>query len=386
MVIEKYARSYAEVFDKLDRAEWNYEDGCVLIGLQVLYDVTGDEYYFNTIKNYIDRYVAEDGTIKGYNQLEYNLDRIPSGRVLYMLYERTGSPKYRAAIEKLMEQLRNHPRTKCGSFWHKKIYPNQIWLDGLYMGMPYYALYDKHFGDGSGLVDIVNQFKNARKYLYDDKTGLYYHGYDESREVFWADKETGLSQNIWSRALGWYMMGLVDCYEIIGDAYPEGAACLKEIYCEMVETILKYQDKESGLFYQLTVLPEVEGNDLETSSSLMFAYAIIKGCRLNLIDGTYKGKGEEILIGLETRMFSCSHGKLSLGGMCLGAGLGPEDNHRRDGTIEYYLAEPVVHDEQKSAGVAMMACGEWMRMDKSVGKEGSYPSVGIYNDGYPLLR
>ena len=154
----------------------------------------------------------------------------------------------------------------------------------------------------------------------------------------------------------------------------------------MTEAILKYQDKESGLFYQLTVLPEVEGNYLETSSSLMFAYSIIKGCRLNLLDSTYRGKGEEILIGLETRMFSCAHGKISLDGMCVGAGLGPEDNHRRDGSIEYYLAERVVRDEQKGAGVAMMVCGEWMGMDKSVGEEGSYPRVGIYNDGYPLLR
>ncbi|MDO4327726.1 MAG: glycoside hydrolase family 88 protein [Lachnospiraceae bacterium] len=383
MVFEKYIQNYIEEFNHLDRKFWNYEDGCVLIGLQAMYEASEDSFYYQAIQNYIDRYVQEDGAIRYYDKEEYNLDRIPSGRVLFLLYERTGQPKYRLALERLMEQLREQPRTGCGSFWHKKIYPFQIWLDGLYMGMPFYALYEKQFGNGTGYQDIVHQFENAKKYLYDEKTGLYYHGYDEKKELFWADPETGLSKNIWSRALGWYLMALIDCYEIMPQTESESRSVLKKLYQNLVDAVLRCQDKETGLFYQLTVLPYEKGNYLETSSSVMFAYAILKGYRLGLLDLFYRGKGEEILIALETRKFVCSYGELKLDGMCVGAGLGPENNRRRDGSAAYYLSERVVSDEQKGSGIAMMAYSEWLKIKKE--KNGTYcshPAVKIYNDGY----
>lgn len=383
MVFEKYIRDYIGEFNRLDRKFWNYEDGCVLIGLQAMYEATGDAFYYQSIQNYIDRYVHEDGSIEYYDKKEYNLDRIPSGRVLFLLYEHTKLAKYRSALDRLMEQLREQPRTDCGSFWHKKIYPYQIWLDGLYMGMPFYALYEKNFGDKSGYCDIVNQFKNARKYLYDEKTGLYYHGFDEKKKMFWADFETGLSKNIWSRALGWYMMALIDCYEMIPQTEVDGRNILKQLFQELVDAVLRWQDAETGLFYQLTVLPHVEGNYLETSSSAMFAYAILKGHRLKLLDLSYRAKGEEILIALETRKFICSYGELKLSGMCVGAGLGPDNNRRRDGSVSYYLSERVVSDEQKGAGIAMMAYSEWLKLKKE--KKDTYcnyPKVKIYNDGY----
>ena len=144
MIFERYIKNYMYEFDQLDRCFWNYEDGCVLIGAQAMYEATGDEYYFDSIRNFIDRYVKEDG-IMYYDPKEYNIDKIPSGRVLYLLYKRTGNETYRKAIELLMGQLREHPRTECGSFWHKKIYPYQIWLDGLYMGMPFYMMYENDF-------------------------------------------------------------------------------------------------------------------------------------------------------------------------------------------------------------------------------------------------
>lgn len=383
MVYEKYIRDYTEEFNRLDRKFWNYEDGCVLIGLQAMYEATGDLFYYQSIQQYIDRYVHKDGSIQYYEKEEYNLDRIPSGRVLFLLYKDTRLVHYRSALDRLMEQLKEQPRTQCGSFWHKKIYPYQIWLDGLYMGMPFYALYETYFGDGNGYQDIINQFKNARKYLFDAGTGLYYHGFDEKKEMFWADPETGLSKNIWSRALGWYMMALIDCYEIIHQAGDTGCNTLKELYQELVDGVLRYQDAESGLFYQLTVLPQEKGNYLETSSSAMFAYSILKGCRLQILDVSYQAKGEEILIALETRKFVCSHGMLKLGGMCVGAGLGPANNRKRDGSIAYYLSERVVSDEQKGSGVVMMAYSEWLKLrneNKSV--YCNYPKVTIYNDGY----
>ena len=382
MIFERYIKNYMYEFDQLDRCFWNYEDGCVLIGAQAMYEATGDEYYFDSIRNFIDRYVKEDG-IMYYDPKEYNIDKIPSGRVLYLLYKRTGNETYRKAIELLMGQLREHPRTECGSFWHKKIYPYQIWLDGLYMGMPFYMMYENDFDGGKNYGDIINQFLNARKYLYDEEKHLYYHAYDEKKEMFWADRETGLSPNFWSRATGWYLMALADCYELMPKEQEEYRKVLADLWKEAIDGMLEYQDKESGLFYQLTALSDVEGNYLETSSSSMVAYSILKGCRLGVLpEAVYRAKGEEILIALETRMFTIKNGKLELGGMCVGAGLGPADNPRRDGTVAYYLAEGVVHDEQKGTGAAMMAYSEWLKLRKSGIEVLPGIEVEIYNSGY----
>lgn len=381
MIFERYIKNYMNEFDKLDRCFWNYEDGCVLIGAQAMYEATGDEYYFESIRSFIDRYVKEDG-IMYYDPEEYNIDKIPSGRVLYLLYRKTGNETYRKAIELLMGQLRNHPRTECGSFWHKKIYPYQIWLDGLYMGLPFYMMYENDFG-GDNYGDIMQQFRNAKKYLYDEKTHLYYHAYDEKKEMFWADKETGLSANFWSRALGWYLMALADCYELMPESQKEYREELAALWKEAVDGMLLYQDQESGLFYQLTALADQEGNYLETSASSMVAYSILKGCRLGVLpEADYRAKGEEILIALETRMFTIKNGKLELGGMCKGAGLGPADNLKRDGSVAYYLSEGVVHDEQKGTGAAMMAYSEWLRLRKTGIEVLPGIEVEIYNSGY----
>lgn len=382
MVFERYIRNYLHEFNLLDRKCWNYEDGCVLIGAQYLYEATGDEFYFESIKNFIDRYVKEDG-IMYYDPEEYNIDRIPSGRVLFMLYEKTGIRKYKDAAELLMSQLEKQPRTESGSFWHKKIYPYQIWLDGLYMGLPFYMMYENTFGIDKDRTcdDVMHQFRNVRKFLYDEKEKLYYHAYDEKKEIFWADKETGLSQNFWSRAIGWYLMALADCRSLMPADKTDYISELDALLKEAIDGMLEHQDKESGLFYQLTALPNEERNYLETSSSCMVAYAILKGCRLGVFDDSYRAKGEEILIALETRMFSIKNGKLELGGMCVGAGLGPAGNLHRDGSVAYYLKEPVVHDEQKGAGAAFMAYSEWLKLDKSRHADDWLPGIDveIYN-------
>lgn len=384
MVFERYIKNYTGQFNKLDRDVWNYEDGCILIGAWRMYEAAGEEFYYDCIKNYVDRYVDEDGIIKGYDPGEYNIDRIPSGLVLYLLYEKTGEEKYRKAIEALRNQLRYHPRTASGSFWHKKIYPYQIWLDGLYMGMPFYLTYEKLFENGNGYEDIIKQFNNARAVLFDEKKRLYYHAYDEKKQMFWADKKTGLSENFWSRAIGWYIMAIVDCYEIFPEEEKEARKRLGELLAEAMEGLLLYQDKESGLFYQLTALSKIPGNYLETSASAMIAYAIMKGIRLRILDEQrYRDKGEEILIGIENRMFSLSKGKLKLNGMCKGAGLGPDDRSNRDGSIAYYLSEEVVSDEQKGAGAVMMAYSQWILLIKEkpvVVTE--KPEVEIWNGTY----
>ncbi len=387
MLYERYLRQYAELFRCTDRDIWNYEDGCVLIGLEAMYQATDDEFFFGILKQFIDRYIGENGTILHYDPAEYNLDFIPSGCVLFELYARTGQQRYRAAIETLQNQLRSQPRTSTGSFWHKGIYPNQVWLDGLYMGLPFYTRYELTFGDGQHWDDILLQFQNARKYLYDETTGLYFHAWNETKDVFWADPETGLSPNIWLRALGWYLMAVADVYGLLPVSCAAARQELAALWREAVDGILRWQEPDSGLFWQLPALPDLPGNYLETSGSLMVAYSLLKGARLGVLEGeNYRRKGEEILAGIELYQFSLHAGKVSLGGMCKGAGLGPAGNLRRNGTVEYYLSEDIVSDEQKGAGVCMMAYAEYLRAKQAGMLSADFPKVGIYTKKYdPIL-
>lgn len=387
MLYERYLRAYAEQFRKTDRNMWNYEDGCVLIGLRAMYQATGDNFYLNALRSFTDRYIEVDGNIRNYVAAEYNLDYIPAGCVLYTLYDKTCEPRYRKAIETLEEQLRHQPRTPCGSFWHKAIYPNQVWLDGLYMGLPFHANYAIRFGDESALDDIMLQFRNARKYLYDEKTGLYYHAWNETKDVFWADPKTGLSPNFWTRAIGWYLMALADIYGMIPDNRTDLIDEMAALWKEAIDGMLRWQEKDSGLFYQLPALPNEKRNYLETSGSLMVAYSLLKGARLDVLtEPEYRAAGEKILVGIELRKFTVNDGKVELHGICKGAGLGPTGNLHRNGTVDYYLSEDVVHDEQKGVGVCMMAYAEYLQAKQAGALTDDFPKVEIFNKGYdPIM-
>lgn len=387
MLYERYLRAYAEQFRKTDRNMWNYEDGCVLIGLRAMYQATGDNFYLNALRSFTDRYIEVDGNIRNYVAAEYNLDYIPAGCVLYTLYDKTCEPRYRKAIETLEEQLRHQPRTPCGSFWHKAIYPNQVWLDGLYMGLPFHANYAIRFGDESALDDIMLQFRNARKYLYDEKTGLYYHAWNETKDVFWADPKTGLSPNFWTRAIGWYLMALADIYGMIPDNRTDLIDEMAALWKEAIDGMLRWQEKDSGLFYQLPALPNEKRNYLETSGSLMVAYSLLKGARLDVLtEPEYRAAGEKILVGIELRKFTVHDGKVELHGICKGAGLGPTGNLRRNGTVDYYLPEDVVHDEQKGVGVCMMAYAEYLQAKQAGALTDDFPKVEIFNKEYdPIM-
>lgn len=387
MLYERYLRAYAEQFRKTDRNMWNYEDGCVLIGLRAMYQATGDNFYLNALRSFTDRYIEVDGNIRNYVAPEYNLDYIPAGCVLYTLYDKTCEPRYRKAIETLEEQLRHQPRTPCGSFWHKAIYPNQVWLDGLYMGLPFHANYAIRFGDESALDDIMLQFRNARKYLYDEKTGLYYHAWNETKDVFWADPKTGLSPNFWTRAIGWYLMALADIYGMIPDNRTDLIDEMAALWKEAIDGMLRWQEKDSGLFYQLPALLNEKRNYLETSGSLMVAYSLLKGARLDVLtEPEYRAAGEKILVGIELRKFTVHDGKVELHGICKGAGLGPTGNLHRNGTVDYYLSEDVVHDEQKGVGVCMMAYAEYLQAKQAGALTDDFPKVEIFNKGYdPIM-
>jgi len=343
-------------------AHWNYIDGCMITALLAMSDITGDQRYFDFAESFIDWFVQEDGSIRTYERSKYNLDDINEGRVLFPLYEKTGKEKYKKAAETLYQQIREQPRTFEGNFWHKAIYPNQVWLDGLYMAQPFYALYVKNFGDGD-YSDILSQIDNVRSHMFDAQKKLCYHGYDASRKAFWADPVTGLSKNFWLRSIGWFSVAMADLCEILPAG--EGKTRLQEIFKELMEGAAAYADEETGMYWQVPDQGGREGNYLETSGSSMLAYAMLKGARLGILDKEYAAKGEKTFRGIVEKYLSFTDGTLNLGGICLVAGLGPEDNRRRDGSYEYYISEPVVENDAKGVAPFVLCYTEIKRLPQS---------------------
>lgn len=343
------------------KPHWNYIDGCMITAILELGRITGEDRFFEFAEHFIDHYVSDDGTILGYSREKYNLDDVNEGRVLFELYERTGKEKYRLAIEAQEQQLRDQPRTETGNFWHKLIYPHQIWLDGLYMAQVFSAKYQKYFGGGD-YSDILMQIENVRKYMFNESDGLYYHGLDCSRSVFWADRETGLSRNYWLRAIGWFSVAMIDVIEVIGDADEKTRARISEIFSELMHSVARYRDSESGMYYQVVNMGEREGNYLETSGSSMLAYAMLKGARLGVLPARFAELGTETFDGICRRYLRFSDsGELELSGICLVAGLGPADNLRRDGSFEYYISEPVVENDAKGVAPFVLCYTEILR-------------------------
>lgn len=358
MKFEQYVTSYLADYQNA-KTDWNYEDGCVLMGAVLLYKATKNEDYKTFIVNYMENFITSEGSIKHYKKEDYNIDGINTGKILFFLYEETKEEKYKIAIEVLMEQLRSHPRTESGSFWHKLIYPNQIWLDGLYMAQPFYMEYETKFNNKKNYNDIIDQFKNVRKFLYNDDKKLYYHGYDEARIQPWADKETGLSSNFWIRAMGWYLMALVDTIDEISEEIFEQYKLLVDLFKEAISGILIYQDQDSKLFYQVIDKGNIDNNYLETSGSAMVAYAILKACRLGILQKEkYQEIGEKIVESLVDNKLVEVDGVLKLSDICSVAGLGPGDT--RDGSVQYYLSESIVYDDHKGSGAFIMAYAQML--------------------------
>ena len=340
------------------KPHWNYIDGCMITSLLQMSEITGEKKYFDFAEGFIDYYVSENGDILGYDIEKYNLDDINEGRVLFELYAQTGKEKYRLAIEKQKAQLDGQPRTDTGNFWHKLIYPNQIWLDGIYMAQVFNTLYSKLYG-GKNYADMLSQIENVNKYMQDKTTGLYYHGLDCSKSIFWADKETGLSRNFWLRSIGWFTVALVDIIEIIDDEDAKGR--LTRIFSDLIDSITNFRD-ESGLYWQVVDQPGRNGNYLETSGSSMIAYAQLKGARIGVLDSSYTSLGKATFDGSCAKYLKVNDvGELNLGGICLVAGLGPENNTRRDGSYEYYISEPIVENDAKGVAPFVLCYTEILR-------------------------
>lgn len=332
---------------------WNYIDGCMIKALIEFYSITNNSAYLDFADAFIDYFVQEDGSILSYDPMEHNLDNVNAGKTLFELYRLTGKEKYRKAIDHVYSQLETQPRTKDGNFWHKKIYPNQVWLDGLYMAQPFYVQYELTFHNGAGCTDSFRQFYNVRKLMRNEKNGLYYHAYDESREMFWCDKVTGLSDQFWLRAEGWFAMALVDTIEILPDSYAEDKKNLQEMFQNLVDSMLPYQDPKTNMWYQVINLPQIKPNYPEASGSSIFAYAIMKGARLGILPASYYEYGKRAFDGICRTCIKEENNTLQMDHICLVAGLGNKD--MREGTFEYYMREPIVKNDAKGVAPLILA-------------------------------
>jgi unsaturated rhamnogalacturonyl hydrolase len=337
-------------------AKWTYDHGLVLKGIERVWINTGDKQYFDFIKRGMDHFVADDGTIRTYSQDEYNIDNILPGRNLLFLYKATREEKYKKAAALLREQLKTHPRTSEGGFWHKKIYPSQMWLDGLYMGEPFYAEYAVTFNEPAAFDDIAKQFILMERHSRDDKTGLLYHGWDESKQQRWANPQTGRSPNFWGRAMGWYAMALVDTLDYFPEKHKQRAE-LVTILNRLAQAVAKYQEPRSGLWYQVLDKGTAKGNYLESSAACMFVYALAKGVRDGHLPDSYMQVARNGYSGILREFVKTdAHGQLNLEGTVNVGGLG--GNPYRDGSYEYYLSEKVVTNDPKGIGALLLAATE----------------------------
>ena len=344
-------------------AKWTYDMGVVLKAMEDLWYKTGDAKYFSYMQKQVDVFVKDDGTIKTYKVEDFNIDNVCNGRILMSLFKVTNNEKYWKAATTLRNQLSKHPRTKEGGFWHKKIYPNQMWLDGLYMGEPFYCEYADFTNDTAAFNDIANQFIWMEKHSRDAKTGLLYHAWDESKEQKWANKTTGCSPNFWARAMGWYATALVD----VLDYFPENHNKRKDLIAILNRLIIaleQQQQKQSGLWFDVMNIPANNKNYLEASASCQFVYAIAKGVRKGYIPATKIAIAKKGYDGIVKQFIKEENGQTVLTGTVKVSGLG--GNPYRDGSLDYYFSEPVITNDPKGIGVFMAAAVE-MEMLETLG-------------------
>ncbi len=342
--------------DPAKPAKWTYDQAVILKGIEGLWLKTGDPKYFNYMQKCIDFFVNESGEIRTYKQSDYNIDNVLCGRILLTLFNVTTKEKYYKAAVILREQLKTQPRTSEGGFWHKKIYPYQMWLDGLYMGEPFYAEWAASFHEPKAFDDIAHQFILMETHARDSKTGLLYHGWDESKQQKWANPQTGLSPHFWARAMAWYGMALVDVLENFPSENKKKDSLLA-ILKRFVDAIQKVQDPTSGLWYDVINLPFAKGNYFEASASSMFVCAIAKAVRLNYLPATYLIIAQKGYKGILNKFIETdATGQTNLKGTVTVSGLG--GNPYRDGSYEYYMSEKVIVNDPKGVGAFLQAANE----------------------------
>jgi len=345
-------------FSKTPR--WNYCNGLVCTSLEKLWKAKGETKYYEYIKKYADDLILPDGTIKTYALDNYNIDAVNSGKILFALYEQTGDSKYQKAIQTLRTQMLTHPRTTEGGFWHKKNYPHQMWLDGLYMATPFLAQYAQVFKEPALFDDVAKQIKLIDVHNKDATTGLYSHGWDESKQERWADKQTGKSAHTWGRGMGWYAMTLIDTLDFFPKSHPQYQEIL-QITQSVAQTLKKYQDISTGLWYQVMDVGAKEGNYLEASASTMFVYFLIKGVTRGVIDKKYLATAQKGYKGILKHLIKeQADGEITIIDTCAGAGLGGKPY--RDGSYEYYCQEAKRDNDPKAVGPFILLALEFEQM------------------------
>ena len=374
-------------------ASMGYEEGVLLDGLAAEWHVTANGADFAYIKAAVDKYVTADGTISGFKPQGHTLDDIEMGRATLLVYRVTQQEKYAKAAKFLHDQLAQQPRTASGGYWHKQIYPNQMWLDGAYMAEPFRAAYAATFQQPQDFDDIAKQLLLMDEHMRDPKSGLLRHGWDESKAMPWADKTTGLSPEVWGRAMGWYCMALVDLLDWFPADHPQRPALVAALNRTMA-AVIKVQDPKSGLWWEVMDRPPHEGplmqkqpdgsirlgvaksdngNYLEASASCMFTYALAKGVRLRYLPAADEANAQRAWEGIQKQFITTnSDGTLVLHGTVRVGGLG--GTPYRAGDFAYYLKEAIVDQDLKGVGAFLLAGSE---MDQATAAPSGAARTGL---------
>lgn len=325
---------------------WGYMQGLLLTSFEALWEETGKKEYWDYIYDYASDMIASDGTIKGYAMENFNVDDLPAGKVLFNLYKETNEERFLVALKTLRRQMDWHPRTSEGGYWHKLKYPHQMWLDGAYMASTFLAQYAAEFDEPELFDDVVHQLLLMNKYMHDPLTDLLYHGWDESRVMGWADQETGQSSNFWGRSVGWYLMALVDVLEFL-PADHSGREDLIMVLNRTLQAVVKVQDPDSGVWFQVLDRGHTGGNYLESSASAMFAYTMAKGLNMGLVSADLSQPLMKASEGILTQFIEeDANGEIHITRGCRVAGLSAD----RDGSFEYYVSEPFQDNDLKAIG------------------------------------
>lgn len=346
-MLTAYFEDYLDRYRPYKGGAWCYEDGCIYRGLELLHRHTGEDRWLNRLKAMVDAQIEPGPTLSGYAPGEFNIDNILPGRALLYLHQVTQQQTYLDAASLLMAQLQQHPRTKTGVYWHKLRYPWQVWLDGLYMGLPFQIGYGQQTGQADLIHDALHQLDTALALTFVPETGLYAHAYDEAKEQAWAHPDTGRSAAHWARALGWLSMALVDVADLVtASAFMPAKARTERLLAD-----IQRLQQPSGQWLQVIDHPDLPGNYLESSASAMFVYALVKGAELGLCPAPEHDLFARLT---SSALRTTADGRTEMVDMCEVAGLGTYQNRYRNGTAEYYVSEARVADDAKGVGPLMM--------------------------------
>lgn len=371
--MKRTPKSY--LLDFASKPRWNYAVGIELEGLLDTYRVHGDDSILNYLHTYRQKMIDERGDVVGYDYNAFNLDNVRPAKFILRMQQYGAREGEKIALKTFMKQLLNQPRTREGVFWHKAIYANQVWLDGIFMGLPFYCDYAvKNCSPRKArriLDDAVNQMIQTDRRTYDEKTGLWKHAWDETHRQFWANPLTGQSRHTWARALGWYVMAMTECLDVMPDDYPRKAEVVALLQ-KVMKAVVQYQDKKSRVWYDVLDV-ESPKNYLESTASCMFAYVLLKGSRMGWLDTDFNEAGKRAYEGILKRFIRVNEDRtITLTDCCSVSGLGPgkgpfvpagKENYKRDGSFDYYMSEPIRDNDAKGIGPFIWASLEMERLN-----------------------